>query len=93
MSESVLRLEDVTMQFGGVIAVNRGTSEVAKTFRIDEKIEGSGKLYVYIFNEKNLRLGEDGFVVPSVVSDGSLNENFEITLPAGSVAFISSERL
>ena len=78
---------------GGIIAVNRGIEAVTKTFTLSEKVDGSGKLYIYSFNEKNLRLGEDGYVVPNAVVDGSLNDNITLELAAGSVTFISSERL
>lgn len=79
---------------GGFVAVNRGITPITKTFCLGEQIKSdSGKLYIYIFNEKNLHLGSDGFVVPNMVIDGSLNNRTTITLPAGSVAVCSSEML
>ncbi len=78
---------------GGFVAVNRDTQAVTKSFTVGERVNGSGKLYVYVFNEKNLRLGGDGYVVPNAVLDGSLNDKITLELPAGSVTFVSSERL
>ena len=78
---------------GGVIAVNRDTEPVTKTFTIQKDVNSDGKLYIYVFSEKQLQLGSDGTVVPNVVTDGSLNGRVTVELPAGSVTFISSERL
>ena len=78
---------------GGLIAVNRDTKAVKKTFAFTENINAGKNVYVYIFNESNLRLGSDGYVVPNAVIEGALNKGVTLELPAGSVAFISSEKL
>jgi len=78
---------------GGIVAVNRGVTDVEKTFRVQAPIESDGKLYVYVFNEKNLRLGQDGYVVPNAVIDGDLNQNVKLTLPANSAVFVSTYAL
>ena len=78
---------------GGLIAVNRDMKDVEKTFIIEKNIASDGKIYVYYFNEKNLRLGEDGFVVPNVTVSGSFEKGVTVTLPAGSVAFLSTKPL
>lgn len=78
---------------GGIIAINRAMTSVEKTFRIEDKIDADGKLYVYIFNEGNLKLGGDGYVSPNAVVYGSLNDEITLTIPAGSFAVISSKAL
>ncbi|MBP5686170.1 MAG: hypothetical protein J6W87_00120, partial [Clostridia bacterium] len=78
---------------GGIIAVNRDMNPVTKTFTVEKKINGSGKLYIYVFGEKHLQLGSDGTVVPNAVVDGDLNGKVTVEIPAGCVTFISSEKL
>lgn len=78
---------------GGYIAVNRGTSEISKKFALGEKIDGSGKLYVYIFGEGQIRLNEKGFVSPNYIVDGSLNKSLNVSIPANSLMVVSSEEL
>lgn len=76
----------------GIVAVNAGVKSVEKTFRIDEKIQGD-KVYVYIFNANEYRLGEDGYIVPNYVLDASLNDNISITIPKTTALILSTERL
>ena len=78
---------------GGIVAVNRGREAVKKTFRIERAIESDGVLYVYVFNERDLRLGADGFVVPNLIIEGDLNEKTEIEVPAGSMVAVSTKML
>ena len=78
---------------GGIIAVNRGLNERTKTFSIEQKLEAGEKLYVYIFNEKNLKLGSDGYVVPNAVLSGTLNDKITLTLPVESVTVVSTKKL
>ena len=78
---------------GGVMAVNRGAKEVEKTFTIEEELSAGDKLYVYIFNEKNLKLGGDGYVVPNAEITGSLNGKVTVKMPVESVLFISTSKL
>ena len=79
--------------FAGVVAVNRGFVPVTKTFRIGEEFQDSGKIYVYVYNENELKLGEDGFVRPNQVLDATLSENVEISVPQSSMVILSSKEL
>ena len=78
---------------GGYCVVNSNSRSVTGSFVIEEEVKGSGKLYVYVYNEESLKIGEDGFVVPNYVIDGSLNKKTEITVPGMSFVVVSSERL
>ncbi len=78
---------------GGFIAVNRGIKSVKKTFRIEEKLSTDGNIYVYIFNESNLRLDKNGYVTPNAVARGSVNDEVTLEIPAGSVAVVSTKLL
>lgn len=79
---------------GGIVAVNRGLTSVTKNFCLGETVNSqSNKLYIYIFNELNLRLGEDGFVVPNYTIEGSINNITSVEIPANSMVIISTEIL
>ena len=77
---------------GGFVAVNAGVDPVTKTFRFNEKISGD-KLYIYVFNATSYRLGEDGYIIPNYVIDGSLNSDYRFTLDPATVLFVSNTRL
>ncbi|MCI2069099.1 MAG: hypothetical protein LKJ88_05940 [Bacilli bacterium] len=76
---------------GGIVAVNRGAEDVEKTFRLDDKVDSDGKLYIYLFGEGTIRLGEDGFILPNYTIDGSLNKNLTVKIPANTLLVVSSE--
>lgn len=79
---------------GGIVAVNRHKEAITKSFRIEKKIDNEdGKIYVYVFNETNLRIGADGFVTYNAVIDGSLNDETKIDIPANSMVVLSTRRL
>lgn len=78
---------------GGYCVVNSTTRPVTGEFVLEESVKDSGKLYIYVYNEQNLKLGEDGFVVPNYVVDGNLNKKTSITVPAKGFVVVSSERL
>ena len=78
----------------GVLFSNTNVTE-AKTvkFVMDEKYNNNEKLYVYMFNEKSVLIGEDGYIKPNYELDGSLNQINEITIPASTFAVISNKVL
>ena len=78
---------------GGIVAINRDSEAKTVTFNVEKSVDSDGKLYVYVFNERNLRLDGDGFVVPNAVIDGSLNDNVKLELAAGSVTIVSTKQL
>ncbi|MCR4725919.1 MAG: hypothetical protein K5753_01705 [Clostridia bacterium] len=78
---------------GGFVAVNSTRFPVTEEFALEEPVEGSGKLYIYVYSQNTLKLGADGFVVPNYVIDGSLNAKTKIEIPASAVVFVSSERI
>ena len=80
-------------EYAGVVAINRGVQPVAKTFRIAEEFNDSNKIYVYIYNEKELKIGEDGFVKENQVLDLSLKDEIEIEVPYNSMVILSSKEL
>ena len=78
----------------GFVAVNRSMEAITKSFVIEQKVNNeNNKLYAYIFNEKYLRLGSDGFVVPNFEINGSINNVTEIEIPANSMVVVSTRRL
>ena len=79
---------------GGYCVLNSTTRPITGEFVLEEEVKNAdGKLYIYIYNEANLKLGADGFVVPNYTVDGSLNNKTSITVPAKSFVVVSSERL
>ena len=80
-------------EYAGVVAINRGVQPVTKTFRIAEEFNDSNKIYVYIYNEKELKIGEDGFVKENQVLDLSLKDEIEIEVPYNSMVILSSKEL
>ncbi len=80
-------------EYAGVVAINRGAKEVNKTFRIGEDFTDSGKIYVYIYNENELKIGEDGFVKENQVLSASLKDEIELSVPANSMVILSSKEL
>ena len=79
--------------YAGVVAINRGMLPATKTFRIGEEFSDSNKVYVYIYNENELKLGEDGFVRANKVLDVSLKDKIEITIPNSTMVILSSKEL
>ena len=77
---------------GGIVACNAGTTGIEQTFRLDKKVMGD-KVYVYVFNATDYRLGEDGYIIPNYVLDGSINDDITITIPKTSAVFLSNVRL
>lgn len=76
---------------GGYCVVNRGYEEAEETFFLPQKVQGE-KLYVYIFGEKDMKLGADGFIVPNYELDGSLNGTLTLKIPAGSAVFVTNTK-
>ena len=79
--------------YAGMVAINRDMEPAKKTFRIAEDFNDSGKVYVYIYNENELKLGEDGFVKENQVLEMSLKNQIEMTVPANSMVILSSKEL
>ena len=79
--------------FAGVVAINRDMQPVTKSFRIAEDFNDSGKVYVYIYNENELKLGEDGFVKENLVMTASLKDQIDISVPQNSMVILSSKEL
>ena len=79
--------------YAGIVAINRSMSAVTKTFRIAEDYQDSEKIYVYIYNENELKLGEDGFVRANLVLDATLKDQVEFSIPGNSMVILSSKEL
>ena len=79
--------------FAGIVAVNRDAFSTKKTFRIAEEFNDSNKVYVYIYNEQDLQLGEDGFLKPNQVLDASLTNQIELEIPNDTMVILSSKEL
>jgi len=77
---------------GGFAAVNASLKNVTKTFYLDEKVSGD-KLYIYEFNDASYKLGEDGYIVPNYVIDGSLNKKLTLEFKPNTVFVVSNEEL
>ncbi|MGN1099703.1 MAG: hypothetical protein ACI4S9_05115 [Christensenellales bacterium] len=79
---------------GGLVIVNQGTREVTGNYYVPEKISpADGKLYVYIYGGDTLKLDGNGYVIPNAVIDGSLNKALELSVPAKSAVFVSTEKI
>ncbi len=78
---------------GGIVVVNNSKKTLSQDMVLDEKIKTDGKLYVYLYNEKTLKLDENGFVAPNYVLDGSLNDTITMEVPASTVMVVSTERI
>ena len=79
--------------YAGVVAVNRGMQPVTKSFRITEDFDDVKKLYLYIYNEAELQIGDDGFVKENEIIEYSLKDGVELTIPQNSMAVISTKEL
>ena len=79
--------------FAGIVAINRDMQPVTKTFRMAEDFNDSGKVYVYIYNEGELKLGDDGFVKENQVLEISLKDQIEFSVPQNSMVILSSKEL
>jgi len=79
--------------YAGVAAVNRGAKPVHRTFTIDQEFNDSGKVYVYLYNQDDLELGQDGFVKYNEVIDASLRKTIEIDVPGDTLLVLSSKEL
>ena len=88
---------DENNTYAGVVAINRGMLPVTKTFRVAEEFLSNAttpnKIYVYIYNEADLNIGEDGFVKENQVLDLSLKDEIEISVPQNSMVILSSKEL
>ena len=80
-------------KFAGVVAINRDYKAVTKTFRIAEDFQDENKVYVYIYNETDLKIGEDGYVKPNQVLDISLRDQIEMEIPSDTLVVLSSVEL
>lgn len=77
---------------GGFACVNAGVRTTTRTFYMNDEVKGD-KLYIYYFGEGTYRLGEDGFIEPNDVIEGSLNKKITLTIPSRSGVVVSNTRL
>ena len=77
----------------GIVAINRGMMPVTKKFRIGDDFSDSNKTYVYIYNENELQIGDDGFVKPNQEIGIGLKNEIEISVPQNSFIILSSREL
>ena len=80
-------------EYAGVVAINRAALPSKKTFRIADEFNDSGKIYVYIYNENELKIGENGFVIENSVKEFSLKDQIEMEIPPSSMVILSSKEL
>ncbi len=78
---------------GGVVVVNNSKKKITQEMILDEQIKTDGKLYVYLYNEKTLKVDENGFVAPNYVIDGNLNNKITMEIPASTMLVVSTERI
>ena len=88
-----LAVTNQAMTRGGYVMVNRGTQAITKRVTLEPAIANADKLYIYTFGEGAIRLGEDGFIIPNQVIDGSLNRWLNVTIPANMLYVVSTEAL
>lgn len=77
---------------GSMVAVNRTKESITKKFVFDKAIEDD-TLYIYIFNEKDLKLGNDGYIIPNYTMDGSLNQITTFEIPANTALIITNKKI
>ena len=80
-------------EYAGIVGINRDPMPVTKTFRMAENFNDSGKVYLYIYNENELKLGDDGFVKENAVLEMSLKDQMEINIPGSTMVILSSKEL
>lgn len=77
-----------------IVGVNEGNEEVTKTFKISENLKAGKDVYVYIFNDNDLKLDSYGYVMPNETFNGvALSKKTTITIPPKSAVFITTEKL
>ena len=79
--------------YAGMVGINRGAMPVTKTFRMAEDFTDSGKVYLYVYNENELKIGDDGFVTANAVLEMSLKDQLEISVPGSTMVIMSSKEL
>ena len=79
--------------YAGIVAINRGMQPVTKKFKIAEDFYNSNKVYLYIYNEAELQIGDDGFVKENEVLECSLKDGVELSIPQNSMVILSSKEL
>lgn len=77
---------------GSIVAVNRTKESMTRSFVFDQKIDGE-TLYVYIYSEKDLKLGNDGYIIPNHTLTGNLNQITTFEIPANAVLVISNQKI
>ena len=77
---------------GGFVCANSSRYPITKTFYLDDEVQGD-KLYIYRFADDSYKIGEDGFIEPNEIIDGSLNRKITLQMPKRSVYFVSNTRL
>ena len=79
---------------GGIVVVNNSKTKTKQTVVLEETINNAdSKLYVYIYDESHLLIGEDGFVVPNYEINGSLNKTLTFEIPAYAMVVVSTQRI
>ena len=77
----------------GFVCINADMSKsTTKSFYLDDEVAGD-KLYIYKFARGEYRLGEDGFIEPNDVIEGSLNKKITLEIAPRTVYVVSNTRL
>ena len=79
--------------YAGMVGINRANTPVEKTFRMTGEFSETGKVYVYIYNENELNIGQDGFVSYNKAIDASLKDQISMSVPGNSMVILSSKEL
>lgn len=79
--------------YAGVVAVNRDSFPMKRSFMIDQEFKDSEKVYVYLYNSEDLQIGQDGFVKYNQILDTSLTKKIEIEIPGDTLLILSSKEL
>ena len=80
-------------EYAGIVGINRANTPVKKTFRMTGEFSETGKVYVYIYNENELNIGQDGFVSYNQVIDASLKDQISFSVPGNTMVILSSKEL
>lgn len=77
----------------GVLFSNTGAADRKVKFVIDQEYNNNEKMYVYLFNEKYALIGDDGYIKPNYVLEGSMSKITEINVPGNCFVVVSNEVL
>lgn len=93
--KSLRSIASVSSDFkdGSIILINDQAVQVNTKVYLEKEVSNNEEIFVYIYNESNLRLNSDGYVTYNYKINGSINKLTEINVPAGSMVVLTTKEI